>query len=199
MTTRDARAKLVVIGASAGGVEALKELVAVLPATLACPVVVVLHLSATGKSVLAEILDRAGPLASRTVDDGDLLTPGIHVAPNDWHVVLTRTELRLDHGPPENGLRPAADPTMRSAAEAFGEHAVGVVLSGTGRDGAAGLAAMKAAGGRTLVQDPGEARYAAMPEHAIAKGAPDAVLALAGLADRIAAWCAEPAQVGSGA
>lgn len=129
--------------------------------------------------------------------DGDPVTPGIHVAPNDRHVLVTRTGLRLDDGPPEHGLRPAADPTMRSVAEAWGEHALGIVLSGTGHDGAAGLAAIKAAGGRTLVQEPTEARYAAMPEHAIAERTPDAVLTLAGLADQIAAWCAETTQVDS--
>ena len=184
--------QLVVVGASAGGVEALKLLVAALPATLACPVVIVLHLSAKGKSVLSDILGRAGPLPSRPIVDGEPAAAGLHVAPVDRHVLVTRTGLRLSTGPQEHGLRPAVDPTLRSAAEVYGAGAVGVVLSGTGRDGAAGLRAIHDAGGRSLVQQPTEARYAAMPEHAIATDHPDAVLPLEALAERMVGWCAAP-------
>ncbi len=182
------RVELVVIGASAGGVEALKDLVAALPGTLECPILVVLHLSANYRSFLADILDRAGPLEARPAVDGARPGPGIHVAPVDRHLLVTVAGVVLDNGPPENHVRPAIDPTMRSAAALYGRGAVGVVLSGTGHDGAKGLEAIHAAGGRTLVQDPAEALYSAMPEQAIATREPDAVLPLAGLSDQLAAW-----------
>ncbi|MBA2347549.1 MAG: chemotaxis protein CheB [Solirubrobacterales bacterium] len=187
-TTRGPPAELVVIGASAGGVEALKELVAMLPVTLACPVLVVLHLSARGRSMLPAILDRAGPLEARVAVHGAWPGAGVHVAPVDRHLLISSDGLLLDTGPKEHGLRPAIDPTMRSAAATFGPGAVGVVLSGTGHDGAEGLSAIREAGGRSLVQDPAQALYAAMPEHAIAAGAPDAVLPLTELSAQLAAW-----------
>ncbi len=188
VTTPGPQVELVVVGASAGGVEALKDLVAALPGTLECPILVVLHLSSSYKSFLADILDRAGPLEARPAFHGVRPGPGIHVAPVDRHLLVTANGLVLDGGPPENNVRPAIDPTMRSAAALHGRGAVGVVLSGTGRDGAKGLEAIHAAGGRTLVQDPVEALYSAMPEHAIATREPDAVLALKGLSEQLAAW-----------
>lgn len=187
-TAPDPRVEMVVIGASAGGVEALKDLVAALPGTLECPILVVLHLSAHYKSFLAHILDRAGPLEARPAVHGERPGPGIHVAPGDRHLLVTVAGLVLDNGPPENHVRPAIDPTMRSAAALYGRGAVGVVLSGTGHDGAKGLEAIHAAGGRTLVQEPVEALYSAMPERAIATREPDAVLALKGLSEQLAAW-----------
>lgn len=185
-------AGLIVVGASAGGVVALEELVGALPATLVCPLVVVLHLSALGRSVLPVILGRAGPLPARAIIDGRCARAGINVVPVDRHVLVTGDGFVLGHGPLEHGLRPAIDPTMRSAAAMHGTATIEVILSGTGHDGAAGLAAIGAAGGRTLVQDPEEARYRAMPEWAIAAQAPDAVLPVAGLAARLAAWEIRP-------
>lgn len=187
-STRGPPVDVIVVGASAGGVEALKELVAALPATLACPVLVVLHLSARGESVLPAILDRAGPLQAKAAVHGERPGPGIHVAPVDRHLLVTATGLALDAGPPEHSVRPAIDPTMRSAAATLGPGTVGVVLSGTGHDGAEGLAAIRAAGGRSLVQDPKEAKYAAMPEHAIATGAPEGVLPILRLCEQLVAW-----------
>ncbi len=179
---------MVVIGASAGGVEALKALAALLPGDLACPVLVVLHLSATSKSVLADILGRAGPLAAHAAVHGERPGPGLHVAPVDRHLLVTEGGLMLDDGPREHSLRPAIDPTMRSAAAVHGPGVVGLVLSGTGQDGAEGLLAIHTAGGRTLVQEPEEALYPAMPEHAIATQAPDAVLSLQGMSEQLSAW-----------
>jgi len=177
-----------VVGASAGGVEALKALAAGLPADLGCPVVVVLHLSSTGTSVLPAILERAGALPASAARDGDDLHPGhLHVAPPDCHVLVTPGGLRLSGGPRENGVRPAVDPTMRSAAESYGDTAVGIVLSGTRDDGTAGLAAIKANGGRALVQDPVEALHAGMPRSAMAHVSLDAVLPVADIARWLAA------------
>jgi two-component system, chemotaxis family, protein-glutamate methylesterase/glutaminase len=182
--------KLAVVGASAGGVEALRALAAALPADLACAVVVVLHIASSGTSVLAQILDRAGPLPATTAAAGDALEPGhIYVAPPDCHVLVDAGALALSGGPRENGHRPAIDPAMRSAAAAYGAACCGVVLSGTRDDGSAGLAAIKRAGGAALVQDPAEALYGAMPSGAIANVAVDVVARVVDLA----AWLAHAA------
>jgi two-component system chemotaxis response regulator CheB len=179
---------LAVVGASAGGVEALKALAAGLPADLGCPVVVVLHLPSTGTSVLPAILERAGALPASAARDGDELKSGhFYVAPPDCHVLVTPEGLRLSGGPRENGVRPAVDPTMRSAAEFYDGSTVGIVLSGTRDDGAAGLAAIKARGGRALVQDPAEALYDGMPRSAMARVSLDAVLPVAAIARWLAA------------
>jgi two-component system chemotaxis response regulator CheB len=179
-----------VVGASAGGVEALCGLVSHLPADLACPVVVVLHVSAAGTSALPQILRRAGALTVAAVEVGEPLRAGhVHVAPPDRHVLVTEHVLALSSGPRENGHRPAVDPTMRSAAEAFGARALGILVSGTRDDGTAGLGAIKARGGRAAVQDPEEALYAGMPRSALDHVRLDAVLGVAGLAR----WLADAA------
>jgi two-component system, chemotaxis family, protein-glutamate methylesterase/glutaminase len=173
---------LVAVGASAGGVEALTSLVREFPHDLQAAVFVVLHVSPTGTSTLAQILDRAGPLPSRAAIDGTKVAPGtIYVAPPDRHLLVDDGHLRLTVGPKENGHRPAADPTFRSLA-AFGARAVGVVLSGTRDDGTAGLATIKAAGGRAFAQDPEEAAYDGMVRSATANVDIDAVLPVAELA-----------------
>lgn len=186
---------LAVVGASAGGVEALKAFAAGLPADLGCPVVVVLHLSSTGTSVLPAILERAGALPALAARDGDELRPGhLYVAPPSCHILSTPGGLRLSGGPRENGVRPAVDPTMRSAAESYDRSAVGIVLSGTRDDGTAGLAAIKAGGGRALVQDPVEALHPGMPRSAMAHVSLDAVLPVAGIARWLAAAARGDAQ-----
>src|SRR5205085_971164 len=137
-----------VIGASAGRVEALVFLVGALPPDLSAAIFVVLHVAPSSTSVLADILDRAGSLPAAPASDGDAIAPGrILAAPPDHHLVLSGDRVILDHGPKENGHRPAVDPLFRSAAAAFGPRVIGVILSGTRDDGAAGLAAVKAAGG----------------------------------------------------
>ncbi len=179
--------EIAVVGASAGGVEALRGLVAAFPADLDCAVVVVLHVAPNGSSVLAQILDRSGALPAATAQHGDELAHGcIYVAPSDRHVLVDGGGLVLSGGPRENGHRPAIDPTMRTAAEAYGAACCGLVLSGTRDDGTAGLAAVKAAGGLALVQDPAEALYGAMPRSAIEHVEVDAVDVVQGLAARLA-------------
>ena len=171
---------LVAVGASAGGVEALTAFVRGLPQGLDAPVLVVLHQSAEGRSRLAEILGKAGPLpatvatAGQSLQGGRILvaTPGVHLLVEDGAILLGR-------GAKENGHRPAVDPLFRSAALWGRERAVAVVLSGTLDDGAAGAAAVVSTGGVVLVQDPDEAVFASMPRAALA-AAPAATVAVAG-------------------
>jgi two-component system, chemotaxis family, protein-glutamate methylesterase/glutaminase len=168
--------RVVVIGASAGGVEALRAVVSGLPPDLPAAVVVVLHIPRGAPSALAGILDRAGPLPAVAAQQSAPLRAGtVYVAPVDHHVLVVERHLRLSHGPTENGHRPAIDPLFRSAALSHGPSAVGVVLSGTRDDGTAGLAAVAARGGTAVVQDPDDALYGGMPANALAQ-VPDALV-----------------------
>jgi two-component system chemotaxis response regulator CheB len=178
---------LVVIGASAGGLEVLRRVVSELPGGLNASVCVVLHIAPGSPSALAPILDRAGPLPCRQAADGDPLRPGqLLVAPPDRHLVVEDGRVRLTLGPRENGHRPAVNQLFRSAARAGGRRVIGVVLSGTQDDGAAGLALIKACGGATIVQDPRGAMYAGMPANALAQVMVDAVAPLPLIARTIA-------------
>jgi two-component system chemotaxis response regulator CheB len=168
---------VIVIGASAGGVEALRNIAAGLPEDFASTVFVVLHLPPGGTSVLPAILARAGDLDASHPTDGEEIKPGhIYVAPPDNHMLIEYGVVRLARGPRESGHRPAIDPLFRSAARSYGSGVVGVILSGVLDDGTAGLAAVKAAGGRTVVQHPADALYPAMPESAIAYVGPEHVI-----------------------
>jgi two-component system, chemotaxis family, protein-glutamate methylesterase/glutaminase len=182
------RRDIVVIGASAGGVQTLTRVAAALPPGLAAAVCIVLHISPESPSALAGILGRAGPLPCRPASDGAPLTSGqILVAPPDRHLVVEDGYVRLTIGPRVNNHRPAVDPLFRSAAQAGGERVIGVVLSGTRDDGTAGLAMIKALGGAAIVQDPAEALYPGMPSNALALVAVDAVVRSEEVAAAIAA------------
>jgi two-component system chemotaxis response regulator CheB len=155
---------IVVIGASAGGVEALSTVVEHLPADLPASVFVVLHLAPISTSVLPKILERAGDMRAVHARHGETFERScIYVAPPDHHMRLVDGHIELDRGPRENGHRPAIDPMFRSAAGLYGTRVTGVILSGVLDDGAAGLFEVKRAGGATLVQSPREALYPAMP------------------------------------
>jgi two-component system chemotaxis response regulator CheB len=173
---------LIVVGASAGGVQALQRLVADLPPELPAAVLVVLHLMQTGTSVLDSILARAGQLPATQARDGERPERGhIYVAPPNAHLLLRGPNIHLSDGPRENGHRPAIDPLFRSAARAFGPRTVGVVLSGTLDDGTDGLRLIKERGGATVVQDPADATYGDMPRSAIEYVEPDAVVPMAAM------------------
>jgi two-component system chemotaxis response regulator CheB len=164
----DKRRDLIVVGASAGGVDALRAMAAGFPPDLAAPVVVVLHIPRNAPTALPAILARAGPLPAVQAEHGAPLRDGvIHVAPADHHTLVEDGHLRLSSGPLENGHRPAIDPLFRSAALACGPGAIGVVLSGTRDDGTAGLAAIVDRGGAAVVQDPDDALYSSMPASAL--------------------------------
>jgi two-component system chemotaxis response regulator CheB len=201
MTLEAAGARcLIVVGASAGGVEALKALVRELPESLGAALAIVLHVAPSGRSVLPAILNRAGRMNARAAADGDVLHEGcIYVAPPDFHLVVADGRLALEHGPRENGHRPAVDRLFRTAAEAYGPRTIGVVLSGTLDDGAAGLAAIKHRGGRTVVQDPEDALYPGMPVNAIARSPVDHVAPLASIPALLVGIVGEDTEMSEGA
>ncbi len=179
---------LVVIGASAGGVETLTRIVPALPPDLPATICVVLHLAPRSPSALAHILSRAAPMPCRAAVDGEPLRPSeILVAPPDRHLEIQDGVVRLTMGPAENGHRPAVDVLFRSAAAAKDSHVVGVVLSGTRDDGTAGLAVIKASGGLAIVQDPEDALYPGMPASALANVVVDAIVPTKLVAGTIAA------------
>ena len=174
-----ARSSIIVIGASAGGVAALRSLAAALPNALSAPVLVVLHIGAY-RSELPALLNAAGPLPAKHAEDGETIFPGhIYVAPPDRHMIVADGRLRLLRGPKENCARPAIDPLFRSVAESYGSDAVGVILTGNLNDGALGLFEIKRCGGVAIGQDPNDAAYPEMPRSAAEHVALDYCLPLA--------------------
>jgi two-component system, chemotaxis family, protein-glutamate methylesterase/glutaminase len=177
---------IVVVGASAGGVEALQRFARALPADFAAPILVVLHASPNARSYLPEILSRAGALpAVHALDSVPLDGGRIYIAPPDHHLIVEDGQLALTKGPRENGHRPAIDPLFRTAAAARGSHVAGVILSGTLDDGTVGLNCVKEAGGATLVQAPEDALYRDMPQNAIDFVHPDYVQPVEELVDTL--------------
>lgn len=174
---------IIVVGASAGGVEALSQLVAELPADLPATVFVVIHIPAQGKSFLPQILSRKGSLLASHAKDGEKIAPGhIYVALPDYHLLVKRGFMRLVQGPKENNCRPAVNPLFRTAAKAYGGRVVGVILSGTLDDGTAGLLDVKQGGGIAVVQDPKEASFSGMPSSAIENVQVDHILPVSSIA-----------------
>ena len=183
---------IVVVGASAGGVEALRTLVSRLPQDLPAAVFVVLHVPAIATSVLPSILERAGDLPAAHAQDGAEIERGrIYIAPPDHHLMIQPGFMRVRRGPKENGYRPAIDPMFRTAAATYGSRVVGVILSGVLDDGTAGLATVKTHGGRALVQDPESALYPMMPQSALQAAEPDLVAPPEELAEVIVALAHE--------
>ncbi|OBK26065.1 protein-glutamate methylesterase [Mycobacterium asiaticum] len=165
---------VVAIGASAGGVEALSNLVPGLSADSPYAYLVALHMPPSAPSVLARIIDRKGALPARTAEHGTKLEPGhIYVARPDHHLLVADHQVVLSQGPTENGHRPAINALFRSVAVAFGPRAIGVLLSGVLDDGVLGLEAIRSRGGITIGQTLDDALFSTMPASAEAAGVLD--------------------------
>jgi two-component system chemotaxis response regulator CheB len=178
MQTRD----IIVIGASAGGFDAIKELIAMIPNNLKASIFIVWHMSPTITGVLPQVLNRLQSLYAAHAVNMEPITPGrIYVAPPDKHLILEKDRVRVTRGPKENGFRPAIDPLFRSAAYSLGPRVIGIVLSGALDDGSAGLWNIKQYGGIAIVQDPQEAIVPAMPENAIRAVAVDHIVPVEGM------------------
>jgi two-component system chemotaxis response regulator CheB len=180
MVVRD----IVVIGGSSGGIKAMREMLADLPGTIPAALFLVLHTSAHSPGLLPDVLTTPGAPTVRYATNCERFEQGIiYVAPPDLHMLVEPGGwIRLEFGPKQNRFRPAVDPLFRSAALAFGPRVAGVVLSGGLNDGTAGLAAIKTAGGLTIVQDPQEAEAASMPQSAMLRVAVDHCLAVRDIA-----------------
>ena len=179
---------IVVIGASAGGLEPLRRFIAALPVPCTASVFVVVHIGCR-PSALPSVLGRAG-IPAAFAQDGALIEAGyIYVAPSDHHMLLEPDRIRLSQGPKVHYTRPAADPLFASAAQAHGKRVIGVVLSGWGSDGASGLRAIKKHGGTALAQHPAEASVPLMPYAAIATNNLDDCLPIQEIAQRVGAFC----------
>jgi two-component system, chemotaxis family, protein-glutamate methylesterase/glutaminase len=165
---RKAHRDIIVVGGSAGALDVMIDIAHALPRKFSGSVFIVSHIGAN-RSHLPELLSRAGPLPALHPQEGEPIRPGhIYIAPPDRHMLLQHDRIRLSRGPRQHFTRPAVDPLFRSAAEVFGPRAIGVVLSGAGSDGAAGLESVGRAGGVTVVQDPAAALYPEMPRNASA-------------------------------
>jgi two-component system, chemotaxis family, protein-glutamate methylesterase/glutaminase len=196
MSPAQPRHDIVVVGASAGGVQALTEFVGALPADLPAAIFIVLHTPSANRSRLPLILNRASALTVRQATHDERIVPGrVYVARPDRHLLLRHGAIGVVMGPKENGFRPAVDPLFRSAAVAYGPRCIGVVLSGNLNDGVAGLGAIKARGGIALAQDPNEALYGGMPQRAADELPLDLVAPAAELAREVTRLVSEPAGV----
>jgi len=175
---------VIVVGASAGGLEPLRQIIQDLPVGLPAAVLVVLHIGSA--SALPAILSRTGSLSAHHPVDGEALLPGrIYVAPPDLHLIVEDERVYLRRDPQENGHRPAIDPLFRSASLAYGPRTIGVVLSGALDDGAVGLALIKHKGGIAIVQDPDEAMFDSMPRSVLDLVDPDWVLPAARIGGKL--------------
>jgi len=185
---------IIAIGASAGGLEALSQLVNQLPPDLAASLFVVQHTSPESPGFLATILDGRGPLPAIMPADGTRIEKGmIYVAPPDRHLLLKKGHMHLTRGPHENRSRPAIDVLFRSAAVTYGPRVIGLILSGFLSDGVVGLMAIKRCGGVIIVQDPTDAKYPALPQNALQAMQADYVLPVAEIGAVITRLAGEPA------
>ena len=165
---------IVVIGASAGGVTALKHLVKGLPENFSGTIFIVLHIPPYTQTQLHLILSKAGPLEAVLAKDEEEFRPGmIYVAPNDHHMLLQKGKMLVKRGPRENRFRPSIDALFRSAAYEYGPRVVGIILSGILSDGASGLWTIKRHGGVAIIQDLEDAEQSQLPENVLEYVEPD--------------------------
>lgn len=189
-----AGSSMVAIAASTGGPAALRQILSGLPAGLPAPILLVQHIAPGFTDGLSEWLSTAGPLAVGIAEDGQALLPGrVYLAPDNCHLALADpATIALNTSAPISGFRPSADILFQSLARWLGTRAIGVILTGMGSDGAAGLASVRRAGGRTIAQDEHTSLVHGMPQAAIAAGAVDEILPVAQIAARILQWLSTP-------
>lgn len=171
MTRRPLRYRAVVLGVSMGGVDALKRVLPLLPADFPLPLLVVIHISPGSGDGLARLLDALCQLRVKEADEGDLPRAGtVYMAPANYHLLVEQDgRLGLSTDPPVSFARPSVDVLFESAAACHGKALVGVVLTGAGADGAAGIERIARLGGYTVVQDPADAQMDLMPRAALAR------------------------------
>jgi two-component system chemotaxis response regulator CheB len=183
---------IIVVGASMGGVEALRRLLSRLPADLPASLFVALHTADHHPDMLAQVLGNGSSLPVATAIEGERFSPGrVYLAPPDRHLIVGHDHVHVRRGPRENSARPAIDPLFRSAAASCTTRVIGVLLTGLLNDGTAGLRAIKRCGGLAMVQDPADAAYDQMPRSAIKYVAVDHVLPLDAIASTVAALALE--------
>ena len=186
---------IIVMGASAGGINAVNRVLAALPPDLEASLFVVLHLPAEGGAHLPEVLRRGNQWAIAYAIDGERIRHRrVYVAPPDHHLLVKPEQLRVVRGPRENRFRPAVDPLFRTAAENYRARVIGIVLSGALDDGTHGLDLIKRHGGLAVAQDPDEATARGMPLSAIQNVAVDHILRLSEMAARLPDLVAEPVE-----
>lgn len=190
-----AKRDIIVVGASAGGVEALLNFVKSLPPDFNVSIFVVLHLSPFSRTNLPAILSKAGRLPAIEATDGEQIQKGtIYVASPDHHLILEKgNRIAVRKGPKENRFRPSVDALFRSAALVYGPRVVGIVLSGLLDDGTSGMWTIKQNGGLAMVQDPAEAIFPSMPQNVMQYMQVDHVLSAAGIGGLLRKLSAEKA------
>jgi two-component system, chemotaxis family, protein-glutamate methylesterase/glutaminase len=183
----DRQYAVVAVACSAGGINALGALLGALPTGIPVPMLVVQHLDPRHDTVIAHVLGRGTRLPVKLAEAGELARPGtIYVAPPDHHLLVGAAgRLTLSDSKPVHFVRPSADLLFESVAVAYGRRAVACVLTGTGKDGAAGVTAVKSRGGAVIVQDPASAEFPGMPQAAVETGAADFVLPLDEIAQAV--------------
>lgn len=178
---------VIVIGASAGGIRAVIEVLSRLPKDLPAFIGVVIHRGAISTADWSQTLGSKAELAVVEPKSGDALVNGVvYLAPADCHMIFERGHIRLDAGKKEHHTRPAIDPLFISAARVYRDRVVGIVLTGGGHDGMEGLLAVSDRGGISVVQKPSEAEYASMPAYALANDHVRALLSVEEIGDAIA-------------
>jgi two-component system, chemotaxis family, protein-glutamate methylesterase/glutaminase len=189
----DENQHIIVIGASSGGFEALKKIAKALPSGFEPPIMIVWHMSPDVRGILPQALNRISPIYAVHAHDGEELGSNrIYVAPPDHHMILEDGKIRVTRGPKENRFRPAIDPLFRSAAYAYGNRVIGVILSGGLDDGTAGLWAVKHYGGIAVVQDPSDAEVPSMPENAAREVKVDHCLPVSEIAELLVRLSKQP-------
>jgi two-component system chemotaxis response regulator CheB len=190
---------IVVIGASAGGIPPIREILRALPGDFPGSIFIVVHVPSDSPGVLESIFDSSGALDARFASNRERIVPGrVYIAPPDHHLLIEPGRVRLTRGPRENRFRPAVDPLFRTAAQTYGPRVVGIVLSGGMDDGAAGLWTIRRLGGTAIVQSPAEAATPEMPLNAIRAADPDHVVAVSAIGNLLTRLAQMPADVPPG-